>query len=316
MALAPPVHGLAAVAAPCARKRERAAVVLCTAAEQPASRAAAATRLPLLHIITCLVGLAVLASSIPAGRSVMAATQSLGVGLLHMYESAVLRRPVLVKAATSGVAYILGDALSQSLTSRRGARRFDASRTARSGVAGFISHGPQLHVWCLLLDRYVSVGTGVWAPRLTLLTKIALDQTFFSLYINGAYCAVVNVLARRSPKEVWRRVKSSSWPALRSSWRFWPAVHALTFSIVPMHLRVLWVDAVEVVWVAILATCVAASGSEPSAASGEEKDEVEEDTEIQSQDTEIQSQTHSAEPEGSDVAQQADQQALALAATN
>ena len=132
-------------------------------------------------------------------------------------------------------------------------------RVARSGAAGFISHGPQLHYWCLFLDRFVSFGPGTWAVRAALAAKILLDQTFFSLYMNAAYCALVETLSGRSLRAALARVRASAWPSLRSSWKFWPAVHLITFSVVPSHLRVLWVDAVEIVWVAILATCVSAA---------------------------------------------------------
>ena len=43
-------------------------------------------------------------------------------------------------------------------------------------------------------------------------------------------------------------------------WRFWPLAHALTYSVVPLPLRVLWVDVLEIVWVAILSTAVASTG--------------------------------------------------------
>ena len=34
---------------------------------------------------------------------------------------------------------------------------------------------------------------------------------------------------------------------------FWPFVHLITFSdLVPLQLKVLWVDVMEIVWVAIL----------------------------------------------------------------
>ena len=39
----------------------------------------------------------------------------------------------------------------------------------------------------------------------------------------------------------------------QASLRFWPFIHLLTFSpLIPIELKLLWVDAVEVVWIAIL----------------------------------------------------------------
>jgi protein Mpv17 len=41
---------------------------------------------------------------------------------------------------------------------------------------------------------------------------------------------------------VWADVQATSWPALRSSWRFWPFVHCISFShAVPLDLKLLWV---------------------------------------------------------------------------
>jgi len=183
--------------------------------------------------------------------------QSTGAAL-EWYAAAAIQNPIITKAWTSGVAYLLGDSLAQRLAGGK----FAPGRMARSAIAGFVSHGPTLHFWCLLLDRFVDLGTGRWAQRGTLVVKILLDQTIFSLYLNAAYCALTETLRGTSPRVLWARVRASSWPMLRSSWRFWPAVHAFTFSVVPLHLRVLWVDVVEVVWVAILATLVAAAGKD------------------------------------------------------
>ena len=52
---------------------------------------------------------------------------------------------------------------------------------------------------------------------------------------------------------MWKDVKATSWPALRVSWRFWPFVHCISFShLVPLDLKLLWVDVMEIVWVTIL----------------------------------------------------------------
>ena len=132
-------------------------------------------------------------------------------------------------------------------------------RVLRSGAAGFISHGPQLHFWSLILDRYVVFGSGAWALRGAVLAKIALDQTFFALYINAAYCMTLELLKRSPLSLALTRIRRAAWPSLKRSWQFWPMVHLVTFGLVPQHLRVLWVDCVEVVWVAVLASCVSSA---------------------------------------------------------
>ena len=91
-----------------------------------------------------------------------------------------------------------------------------------------------------------------------LVEMIALDQTLFALYINAAFCVFTEVLQRRSLGAALNKAKATALPCLFAGWRFWPVAHALTYSIVPLHMRVLWVDILEIIWVSILTTLVAA----------------------------------------------------------
>jgi len=83
--------------------------------------------------------------------------------------------------------------------------------------------------------------------------KVLADQTVWSIYLNAMYSFLIGSLALRNPKDVWQDVKATSWPALRTSWRFWPFVHCISFShAVPLDLKLLWVDVMEIVWVTLL----------------------------------------------------------------
>lgn len=83
--------------------------------------------------------------------------------------------------------------------------------------------------------------------------KVIADQTVWSIYLNAVYSFFIGSLALRDPREVWQDIKSTSWPALRTSWRFWPFVHSISFShAVPLDLKLLWVDVMEIVWVTLL----------------------------------------------------------------
>ena len=171
------------------------------------------------------------------------AWQSAG-GWWKAYEAAALARPLVTKSATSGVAYLAGDAIAQRCAGTR-----STGRLVRACIAGTVSHGPQLHMWTALLARL----------HLGVVTSIVLDQTIFALYINAAFCVLTEALQRRPLGAALRKAKEAAWPCLTAGWRFWPAAHALTYSVVPLHLRVLWVDVLEIAWVAILSTNVAKS---------------------------------------------------------
>lgn len=39
---------------------------------------------------------------------------------------------------------------------------------------------------------------------------------------------------------------------LQAGWKLWPFAHLVTYGLVPVEQRLLWVDCVEIVWVTIL----------------------------------------------------------------
>jgi len=127
------------------------------------------------------------------------------VAAYHAYEAAAIARPLITKSATSGVAYLVGDIIAQVAVPRTnaeaGSRALNRGRVVRSTAAGLVSHGPQLHVWTVLLERYVNFGGVVWSLPL----KIFLDQTFFASYLNAAYCFFIEAMQRRPLREIGRR---------------------------------------------------------------------------------------------------------------
>lgn len=83
--------------------------------------------------------------------------------------------------------------------------------------------------------------------------KVTADLTVWSIFLNAAYSMIIGTLQFRPPQDVLKDVRATLWPALRSAWRFWPFVHTVSFShAVPLDLKLLWVDCMEVVWVTIL----------------------------------------------------------------
>ena len=167
---------------------------------------------------------------------------------IHSYEQLVPQNPIFYKACTSGVAYGLGDFISQIIQGKT-VEEFDLLRSARSGAAGFIAHGPLCHFWLLNMERYLDFGGAWWATGI----KVTADLTVWSIFLNAAYSFIIGTLAGKSPQEVYKDIRATQWPALRSAWRFWPFVHTVSFShAVPLDLKLLWVDMMEIVWVTIL----------------------------------------------------------------
>lgn len=42
----------------------------------------------------------------------------------------------------------------------------------------------------------------------------------------------------------------------QAGWKLWPFAHLITYGVIPVEQRLLWVDTIELIWVTILSTYV------------------------------------------------------------
>lgn len=168
-------------------------------------------------------------------------------GLISWYDNEVLTFPLMTKAATSGVCYSVGDMCAQGIAGKN-ISSLDLSRSARSGVAGFIGHGPIKHYEFDFLNTALNFGGAWWA----VVPKLAIEEGPMSIIMNTLYSLIVGAFAFRDPREVLKDVRAAFVPGFKESIRFWPAVDLLNFSVVPIQLQVLFSGTAQIFWVCIL----------------------------------------------------------------
>lgn len=194
-----------------------------------------------------------------AGVGVALCVVTLGLSALETnpweaYEVAVKMNPIETKACISGVVYSIGDLIAQNYEGRD-ISEWDRGRIFRSGLCGLLAHGPLSHLYYLGLDTVFAqqslIDTDSW---LSPLIKVGIDQTVWSIFWNSTYYILLGILKAESPKTIISSVQQSWWDLLKAGWRLWPIVHVCTYGIIPVQHRLLFVDAVELVWVCILST--------------------------------------------------------------
>mmetsp|Transcript_19506 Transcript_19506/g.50360 ORF Transcript_19506/g.50360 Transcript_19506/m.50360 type:complete len:97 (+) Transcript_19506:1-291(+) len=79
-----------------------------------------------------------------------------------------------------------------------------------------------------------------------------MDQTVYAAFKYTMYVGLRELLSGTPVGDAAREATSSTWPLLQRGWRFWPAVHVITYSVIPPRHRVLWVNSADLVWVTIL----------------------------------------------------------------
>nr|QHD26879.1 22 kDa peroxisomal membrane protein [Saccharum hybrid cultivar] len=164
------------------------------------------------------------------------------------YEEALKANPVLAKMMISGVVYSLGDRIAQCYEGKP-IFDFDRARMFRSGLVGFTLHGSLSHYYYHICEALFPFKDWWVVPA-----KVAFDQTIWSAIWNSIYFVVLGFLRLESPTTIYSELKSTFWPMLTAGWKLWPFAHLITYGVVPVEQRLLWVDCVELVWVTILST--------------------------------------------------------------
>jgi protein Mpv17 len=174
------------------------------------------------------------------------------------YSAVLEKSPLATKAITSATVYTIGDFIAQR-TEGVSMGALDRWRLLRSLLAGLVGHGPLSHVW-------YDISEDVFENVLHLrdwwgtIVKVAIDQTTWGPFWNNTYILLLGLMKMEKLENIWGEMKRTTIPLIVSGLKLWPLAHCITYGLIPVENRLLWVDLVEIIWVTILATA-AAGGS-------------------------------------------------------
>ncbi|ONK75971.1 uncharacterized protein A4U43_C03F22480 [Asparagus officinalis] len=164
------------------------------------------------------------------------------------YEEALKTNPVLAKMMISGVVYSVGDWIAQCYEGKP-LFDFDRTRMLRSGLVGFTLHGSLSHYYYYFCEALFPYNDWWVIPA-----KVLFDQTVWAAIWNSIYYVFLGFLRFESPVSIFSELKATFWPMLTAGWKLWPFAHLITYGVIPIEQRLLWVDCVELIWVTILST--------------------------------------------------------------
>jgi protein Mpv17 len=168
------------------------------------------------------------------------------------YENSLSEKPVATKTIINIVIYLLGDWLSQTLFQKKDVLNFDAGRTIKNGFVG-MCFGPVVHEYYEFSDWILPV-EGLTIGITNRAFKILMDQTIYLSVKCSIYIIAIAVLNGESVESGVDNVKNRLKPIMFTAWKFWPLVHCVTYGLIPARHRILWVNSVDLVWNAILAS--------------------------------------------------------------
>jgi len=172
------------------------------------------------------------------------------------YEANLHATPMATKTAINAGIYCVAEWLSQVLAGAK-PLEFDLTKVLKNGGIGML-FGPLVCLYYGWSDEILPPLDAANIPY-----KILMDQTIYAAVKYSAFLGLVGLSAGRSPSQCVEAVRTKLWPTLTSGWKFWPAVHLLTYGVVPPAHRILWINCVDLLWVTILAS-IGRQGEEPA----------------------------------------------------
>ena len=205
----------------------------------------------LVAITACLV----LLDTTPGiwdGTSITEMMSHIPADIWQQYSTVLTEHPIATKACTSATVYTIGDIIAQRTTiTDSDNEELDRRRILRSMIAGLIGHGPMSHFWYNICDGFFANTlhlTAWWA----FIPKVIIDQTLWGPIWNNTYLLLIGLMKMERPEVIWEDIKKSTVPMVVSGLKLWPAAHVVTYGLIPIENRLLWVDMVEIIWVTVL----------------------------------------------------------------
>ena len=93
--------------------------------------------------------------------------------------------------------------------------------------------------------------------------KVVVDQISWGPFWNNTYILLIGLMKLDSFQNIWSDMKRTTIPLIVSGLKLWP-FHCITYGLIPVENRLLWVDLVEIVWVTILANQANSSEAQPA----------------------------------------------------
>jgi protein Mpv17 len=212
-------------------------------------------------------------SEVSRGWTAAETIQHMPFGVWQSYMSVLTDSPVATKAVTSATVYTIGDVIAQSAEGSA-IGEIDRMRTLRSMLAGLIGHGPLSHVWYNVSENLFEHLQ--WISFWSFIPKVAVDQLFWGPFWNNTYILLLGLMKAESLASIWEDVKRTTVPLVISGLKLWPLAHCVTYGLIPVENRLLWVDLVEIIWVIILSTTACTTMGE-AAPQGTLREEMEQE---------------------------------------
>ncbi|OCB89511.1 hypothetical protein A7U60_g3306 [Sanghuangporus baumii] len=162
---------------------------------------------------------------------------------------------------TGAVLFGAGDVIAQQAIEKHPGRKYDFARTARLAFYGGALFGPIMTKWYQLLNRLQFASptkalayrvrpppSSLRVSRLFDDADVWLDQAVLTPAAVGFFFTSMTFLEGKGISEAKRRVEAAYVPTILRNWGVFIPTQVINFSVVPAHMRFVFVGVVSLFW--------------------------------------------------------------------
>eukprot|EP00871_Galdieria_phlegrea_P004276 jgi/Galph1/484/GphlegSOOS_G5244.1 len=170
--------------------------------------------------------------------------------------------PLVTKSVTSGIISSLSTILStiiegKQLKSSKVIHEFTIGLVVRLTESQNI-RAPLIHYFHTILDKLIFRNARQTSP-FVVLAKVLLDQFVFSPPFTALYYYVTALVNDEPIRPTSQKIRSELLGVMKRSWSLWIPVNVINYALVPLELRVLFSNIIDVFWTAYLISTVSHS---------------------------------------------------------
>ena len=159
--------------------------------------------------------------------------------LMFIYSLQALETdPLVTKAMTSLIGFLIGDILAQKFITKG---PFDWPRLFRLSTFGLLVHGTTSHWFYGMLDGKIP-GTSAKV----VFSKVFIDQVLWNPIFGIMFFSYVALLELKGLGFVIEKTKKELITSVTGSWTVWPVAHAINFRFIPSSQRVLYINSIQI----------------------------------------------------------------------
>ena len=151
-----------------------------------------------------------------------------------------------------------------------GPEGWDCARTARMSLWGCTGHPLVIHHWMNVMERWQG-SLPASAPKSAVIKlaarKVCIDQFTASPVFLGAFLCWSTLLEGKGLEGCREKLRDDWWTMIKFGWSTWFVGHFISFALVPVHWRVLYINIVSIGFGTVLSQV--ANLPPPGAAKGE-----------------------------------------------